>query len=353
MRSTREVVLVICAVAGVRSASGSLCVPTGCGGKVYISDVQGIILYHKAHEELILRVDYDVRGATGPITKLAWIIPTPRKPEFTGTASADVFGELSEFTAAKYAGEATVPAVRGGELPEQLVLAEPNVHPLKGSGKGGIAAVNEWLQQRGLQAIPPETTRYYAEFRWSFTAVLFEMPQGVPARGRLRPVRLSFTADRVHFPLLLCAQQGVFDLTLYVVSKGRINRRELGTFGLTLTELETPEMKQSQRLTRVRDLPEHTRRLFSTIALDVPVLRKLERGRIFLYRTYAHGLNDEDRAISKWETDLQLAAPLGSPYSRYKDLAVAVAAVLAVFVVARTRQRAAKAKADAARTLRR
>jgi hypothetical protein len=327
------------------AAAGSLCLPQGSSGKVYLSDQQGIIFYQKPREQIVLRVDYEIRDPAAPITKLGWIIPVPGKPDLTSTASSEVFPELNDFTVAVFADESKEPPARGGELPEQTPRTQPAIEALKGSGKGAALAANQWLQRHGLQVIRPDEMSYYAQHSWCFVAVLFEDAQGLPPRGRLGPVRLSFAAQRIYYPLLLCADEGVFDFTLYIFSKGSIDRSELNKFGLTLAELEAPGMKQTNRITRVRDLPEQTRRLFDLVAHDEPAISKLERGRIFLYRTCARGLNDDDHPIAKWDTDLELSAPVGSPLSPYINIMVGIAAVLTVFAVARTRQRIARDRA--------
>ncbi len=347
MLTKRTLILLACVIFAGDAAAGSLCLPVGCKEKAFLSDQRGIIFYHKRRQELVIRIDYNIRDADTPITKLGWIIPVPEKPDTTGTANTVAFGELNDFTTPYFADEKKPSAIRGGELVEDMPRNAPTITPLPAPGKAGVEAVNRWLELHGLQAIRPEALAYYAARRWFFVAVLFEDPQGLPVRGRLTPVRIVFGARRIHYPILLCADEGTFDLTLYIFCKGRIDRKELGTFGLTLVELEPDKMKQSNRITRASDLPEQSRRLFDAVAVD-PVLAKLGQGRIFLYRACAHDLNGAEQPISEWETDLQLSAPIGSPLSPYINIMVGLAAVIAVFVLARTKRRVAQSRASSA-----
>jgi len=345
MLTKRTLILLACVIFAGDAVAGSLCLPIGCKGKALQSDQRGIIFYHKRRQELVIRIDYDIRDADTPITKLGWIIPVPNKPDTTGTANTAAFGELDDFTTPYFVDEKKPPANRGRELAEDMPRNAPTITPMSAPGKAGVKAVNIWLDRHGLQAIRPEALAYYAARRWFFVAVLFEDPQEFPACGRLTPVRIVFDARRIHYPILLCADEGTFDLTLYIFCKGRIDRKELGTFGLTLVELEPDKMKQSNRITRVSNLPKESRRLFDAVAVD-PVLAKLGQGRIFLYRVYAHDMNGTEERISEWETDLQLSAPIGSPLSPYINIMVGLAAVIAVFVLARTKRRVAQSRAS-------
>ena len=325
------------------ASAGSLCLPETSKARVSLRDQQGIIYFHRSRQELVIQFDYEIEGAQGPVTKLGWIIPVPSKPGAPRPVDPGVFAELRDFTVAQYADGSSGPGLETVAVSSPLVTSEGKVELIRGTGKGGLEGVDNWLRLHGLQTIPEEKMRYYGEKRyeenwWSFIVILFEDEAGLPLRGRLTSARASFMSRLIHYPLLLCADEGVFDLTLYIFARGRIDRGELARFGLTLTELETPEMKQSNRITSRVDLPPLNGELFDQIARDALVMQKLENG-FCLYKAYAHGLNDADRSIARWETDFELSAPLGSPWAPYRNILVALAAVVAVFIVARAKPR--------------
>ena len=342
--ATSRLVLPACCCLLSQAATAALCLPSGCKGSISQTDQQGIVFFHKGRQELAIRVDYDIRGAEGPVTKLGWIIPVPGPADVTGTVSSKVFGELGEFASPVHRSDNKPPVVRGGELPEEMPRTQPAITSLAAPGKAGIRAVAAWLENNGLEPLPAESIERYAEGRWHFVAVLFQDPQGLPLRGRLTPIRVACPALRIQYPMLLWADRGVFDLTLYIFCKGRIDARELSEFGLSLVEQDDRELKQANRITRIVDLPPAARELCEAVAVD-PVLAKLTKERILLYRAHATGLNEAGARIADWQTDLQLSAPLGSAFSPYINLMVGVAAVLAVLVLGRTRRNVARSRA--------
>ena len=134
---------------------------------------------------------------------------------------------------------------------------------------------------------------YYAERKWTFLIVKVNKPtdkDALAGSGALRPLRVSFKADRIYYPLKISANLGAFSVGLYVINEGGVPRipeqfrfrKEVGG-----------EFEVSDTGGALGDLLKHAK----------------ERGNFFsasrlrLTRLSAQNVNSEYHRVNNWEED--------------------------------------------------
>ncbi len=98
---------------------------------------------------------------------------------------------------------------------EKVSVGEYDVNVLKASGPEAAAELNDWLVAAGFHAYPLEGMRYYTERKWTFLAVKVnkeKAAQSLAEVGGLKPLRISFAADKIYLPLKLFAAGGEIGL---------------------------------------------------------------------------------------------------------------------------------------------
>ncbi|MBI4617187.1 MAG: DUF2330 domain-containing protein [Planctomycetes bacterium] len=238
-------------------------VPKDYAGSAEQGGQEAILLYNDGREHLILKNDFRIEpGAGGQLpSHLAWVIPVPAVPDDYAVEDVEIFRSMFDAWQAwekslrngqGAKGEDAVP--RGGiELLDKVSVGEYEIQPIRASGTEGARALGEWLVANGFGEIPAENMAWYVERGWVWLAVDVRPGQGestLVRNGSLRPLRISFASEAIVYPVLFSRGQGVFDISLYVVTEDAIPdvQAKVAAFGFELegvAEFALPEPLQA------------------------------------------------------------------------------------------------------------
>ncbi|MEV0763914.1 DUF2330 domain-containing protein [Nocardia sp. NPDC050435] len=163
----------------------------------------------------------------------ALIVPTPA-PAQVSAGSAGTFAELDELTAPEVVTErrwfassgegATAGAPGAPTVVDQVRLGPLEATTLTG---GELDGIRNWLRDNGY-ALRPEviaTLEPYLREGWSFVAL--RLTGAAPLTGPLDPIRLSFAADRLVYPMRMSSAAGTAQyVRLYVLGEHRVVRAD-------------------------------------------------------------------------------------------------------------------------------
>lgn len=209
--------------------------PRDYKGSLEETSQQAIIFYENGREELILKVDYKAKGDKLP-TSLAWVVPTPTTPDHYAVTSAKVFEELFRMTEELERGKGPSEGHSGIELLAKVTVGEYEIQPIKAKGPAAGDELNRWLKDSGYGEVPRENMQYYLDAGWTFLAIKIlkdKAKESLEAEGGFRPLRISFAADRIYYPLKFSSHQGTFAATLYVVTPKPVDAAQAAKFGFT------------------------------------------------------------------------------------------------------------------------
>ena len=201
---------------------------------LYESAQKAVILYGNSTgnytEHLVLSVSFE-----GDAEDFAWVIPVPNMPEIAVT-DAELFWELSEFTAAEvpgggggfgcFGGGAGAPEDQGGvDVIEEQVVGPYATAILSATN---ATALVDWLNANGY--IFPENgeeiVSEYIEKEWYFVATKINaVEEGTNytlAEGAIEPIVLSFASNQTVYPLrissLSASTAELSEVLLYVLA---------------------------------------------------------------------------------------------------------------------------------------
>lgn len=197
---------------------------------------RALVFWEAGRQELILSVDYEMQATSGrPASavasaadrQLAWVIPLPSMPDAYAESTPGLIDAAAEeweahrprvaYTSPGGPGITPSPA-----YPPRLKLLKPvqagayQIQPIKTQGAGSERELNDWLKGSGFAPVDPANMRYYVKRDWTWLAIKADLPKS--AKGRLRPLRISFASEEIVYPLKFSSHQGVFALELYVVT---------------------------------------------------------------------------------------------------------------------------------------
>jgi hypothetical protein len=225
---------IVVLVAG--TAYACLHAPASYKGSVSETSQQALIFWREGREELILKVDYRLAAQASLPDDLAWVVPVPAVPDDYAVVSPQIFKEAFELAEAHRQPERgrKFEALGPGEASKVIELArvtvgEYEITPLKATGPDAAAALNRWLSEHGYGEVPQANMQYYTERSWTFLAIKINKEKGAEAmtkEGGFRPLRVSFAADRIYYPLKFSSHQGMFNVTAYVFTEQPVRLTE-------------------------------------------------------------------------------------------------------------------------------
>ncbi|HYO01791.1 MAG TPA: DUF2330 domain-containing protein [Mycobacterium sp.] len=222
-------------VLGSTVAPASAC---ACGGFVSsdanasTGDELALIHWDGREETLIMQL-----GLQSDADDAALVVPTPT-PAVASSASPALFDELRDMTAPRVehtwqwwpdidAGEGSVGAPGGAGAP--IALAQVQLGPIEATTLtgGDLNGLTSWLTEHGY-AMRPEmlaSLEPYSREGWSFVAMRLTSPQ--PLDGPLDPVKLTFDAYRLVYPMRMsAAARDAQRVRIYAVSDHRLQRTD-------------------------------------------------------------------------------------------------------------------------------
>jgi hypothetical protein len=200
-------------------------------GSVEETSQQAIIFWRDGREELILKVDYRLAAQAALPDDLARVLPVPAVPDDYAVVSPQIFKEafeLAQAHQAKKTARGDIAALSAEKRDGSVVALTPvtvgeyEITPLKALGADAAGALNRWLSERGYGEVPLANMQYYTERSWAFLAIKINKEKGSAAlkdQGGFRPLRISFAADRIYYPLKFSSHQGEFKVTAYVFTE--------------------------------------------------------------------------------------------------------------------------------------
>jgi hypothetical protein len=270
-------------------------------GSVEATSQQALIFWRVGREELILKVDDKLQAADRTLPRLAWVVPVPARPDgYAVVESPEIFEEAFRLTEG--------PPTRGGPavsritVVQQVDVGEYRITALKAKGPAAAQALNRWLSKQGFRAIPRAHMQYYTDRKWTFLAIQVNPEKGAASlkqRGGLRPLRLSFAANQIYYPLKFAAHQGVFNVTVYVFTERPVSSPDW---------LQEHAFEQHERSTEITQWPWEA----GAPAL-YDLVQKLAQGKLgwsstlYLTKFVGHEINAKGKELEGWTRDSQLA----------------------------------------------
>jgi hypothetical protein len=205
---------------------------------VYQPSQKAVILYENGKEHLILSVMYH-----GDAEEFAWVIPVPGKPDID-IAHSELFYELFELTMIEENPDGFSFAP-GAEGPGVDVIAEEVVGPYATAtlSADDPAALVNWLNENGYHfpAEGEEIINEYIEKEWYFVATRIntvdETTGMALSEGAIEPMVLSFTSDKIVYPLRITSLSSHLpEVLLYVFADQKVVPRQY-----SFLSLNTPE----------------------------------------------------------------------------------------------------------------
>ncbi|WP_084528331.1 DUF2330 domain-containing protein [Nocardia crassostreae] len=255
-------------------ACGGVATPAGESMRVF--DETALVSWDGATETILMRLGFDSASENA-----ALLVPTPAPATVTAghESTFTALGELTEprvVTDLDWFGDLSVLAGIGGMALFQSSGDGDNLAPgaveTSGSGApevvsrvqlgpleaatltgGDLTGIQKWLDDNGY-AMRPEVTatmQPYLSEGWSFVAM--RLSSGEPLRGAPDPVRLTFAADSLVYPMRMSgAATSAQTVKLYVLGPHRVQRsdpnatRQLVSvdFAGRITDPAEPELRQ-------------------------------------------------------------------------------------------------------------
>lgn len=265
--------------------------------------------------------------------KLAWVVPVPNVPDGYGVVDPRIFSETDSLFPRKREEKDIPrgPQPSSGSGPEVRVVSrakvgEYDIQGIQASGEGAARALNEWLKEQGFGEVSTENMKYYVDRGWTFLAIRIDPEKGKPAlgaNGEFRPLRISFAADRIYYPLKFSSHQGEFDITAYVFTETPVSvSDDLLKKGVRLREAVEVEEEQL-------DSRKHLSKLMGEF-------RENGMGSFFnLYLAKIGGtVNGHGNHLEEWERDFEIIVPEPGAFGlSFRDLGVVVSSLLSIGIM--------------------
>lgn len=209
-------------------------------------NAQNAIIFHQGNrEELILRINYQITGDSMP-DRFAWIVTTPTEPDAYRVAGEDLFTSVDEWASALLTprpspvatgcgmgcGRQDDPAANLAFEEASLIFGELaevgpyTIQPVRARGADALDALNAWLKKNGFPSEDPDHMKWFIEEEFTFLCIKVTPPEGknaVPESSFLPPLQISFESEKLYYPLLFSARQGMFALSLYTLTDRPLN----------------------------------------------------------------------------------------------------------------------------------
>jgi hypothetical protein len=327
--------------------------PRDYKGTIVSTTQEALIFWRDGREELVLKVNFAIHG--GPQMEqgalpanLGWVIPVPNAPDAYAVADPAIFEDafhLAELYTAKPRSDGQKgPPPNSVDVGQKISVGEYDIVPVKATGPDAAAALNDWLVKEDFSRYPLENMRYYTERKWTFLAVKVNKDKAAASlatRGGLRPLRISFAADKIYYPLKFSSSSGEFGVRAYVFTErpladpGALRDRKLTAQttagkGLGSAVVRPDDLRfnkghwQSMAMARV-GVDEATRKAAEErLALIdkgdakaetalYKMVREMEKGKLGAFKTlhvclFVGRVNGDGNKLGDWKTDFELEA---------------------------------------------
>jgi hypothetical protein len=237
------------------------------------------------------------------------VIPVPAVPEIAALEDSPVLLDMRSYKRQPPDDLRKLPEIAGDCSPS-IVVPQANV-PVS-------ETLNDWLTLNGLQRITAGKLKFYDDNGWSFVV---QRVSGIEHRNAaaLRPVRISFGAGHITFPLRLMTDAGPFFCRLFLVTKRSLDVTPLEEYGFTVND--------DLSRTTLKQLPDSAELLVSRSGSSFSVFKELRHGHIHLFSAAG------EFRQPLWRSEVQLAGPDVSLSSVVPNVLAVAAAVIAVILM--------------------
>ena len=294
---------------------------------------QQVVIVHRAatddasgYQEMLIRVQPFFKDAETNPTHLAWVITVPNTParydvagEPALQAGPDLHERLFQLARQQWADrsgfewpdwlpsnlqERAMPGLNDSvqELPT-VEVGPYTITPVRATGADAVAALNDYLDQRGLPREEPDHLQYFIDNNFTFLCVHVTPPSGEATLGRalkLPPLVLGFETDQPYYPGKFSSRQGNFALDLTIISDRNMQGPGFTKACRRLKAVERGYVKLVNLYT-YNGLPDVLAgALGERATTDAP-------GKWYVNRIESNGFNetvDGKPAISGWEDDV-------------------------------------------------
>ncbi len=286
-------------------------VPRTYKGTISQSAQEAVLFHAGDREELILRINYKLKGEGTP-DRFAWVITVPNEPDRYAVADGKLFEEMFDWAQEemfkKRRSFGLLPkadAVANGiELGKRVQVGPYDIQPVRALGAEALGALNAWLKKNGFPTEDPAHMKYFVDNKFTFLAIKISPPKGekvVKPGGEVNPLHLSFKSEKVYYPLRFSSRQGVFDVNLYLFTDRDFDHRQSKGV-LEKINANFPSNLKYNVSVRAGQLPKSLVQQLAKIA--DPTIKKVKRWKANLVRT--KGTN-RGNTIASWKEDVFFA----------------------------------------------
>ena len=224
----RIVLGIALAIACLLPAMACIHTPVGYTGQVKENTKEAFLFHDGTNAHLVVRTELETSGGL-PAT-MAWVIPLPSLPSNYEVVGEQFFDEKAELQLKLYHPEAegavTAAHIVGGEnsaigVHGKHIVGDYEIQPVEILNVQAGGELNAWLSKKGFGTVPVENQRYYLTKGAVFLAIKLSGLSG--AAVKLKPLHITYKANKLSLPLKCSSHSGIFDVTLYVFTDRRLD----------------------------------------------------------------------------------------------------------------------------------
>ncbi len=294
------------AIAPMTPAIACCMVPRSYEGTISQTAQEAVIFHGNGREELILRINYAIKGETMP-DHFAWVVTVPNEPDAYSIADDKLFRDVFAWsermlrapTRDRDGGTLGGPIKKGIQLSPEVRVGPYRIQPVRAVGAQALEALNEWLAENGFPKEDPEHMKYFVDQGFTFLCVRFDPKKGESAVAKSSPVpplHLSFASKTPYYPLRFSSRQGVFDVNLTMLTKTALDY-DKSSASLKKINWSKDRRYTTNRSVSVSDFPK------TLAAVHAKSRFKGDTDAWFLNRLSTTRVNDGE-TIATWKKDL-------------------------------------------------
>jgi hypothetical protein len=210
--------------AGSLPLAANVTAPAGDSSETAARFQQALVFFADGREELVFSPSFRAEKDSLPAT-LGAVIPVPSIPEVRKGVDAELFTVLWNWSErAQAAGKEDESAgISVDELEKRMMVGPAGsfkAQVIQGS-ESSLEELKAWFGVHMFAELPMDALQFYVDRRWTFVAIKYTIdPADLPSTDlRMPPIRLSFEAERMTYPLKIATTQGTFDLLLYTFTE--------------------------------------------------------------------------------------------------------------------------------------
>ena len=276
-------------------------------GSIEQTQQEGIIIYDKGVQDLILKVDPKITGKA-QLENICWLITVPNEPDKYDVCDESIFETMYDLRrlhlvrkrsntsigcskSSEDKAKDSAEKIEGVELGKFVQVGDYDIQPVRGVGKHALSGLNKWLEQNGFPTEPEDHMKYFVDNKFTFLCIKVNSQEGgIASRPELKPLHLTFKSDEVYYPMKYSSQQGDFSANIYTITSMPIDFIQSSEL-LERLNWKNKFLKKNVNLAK-KQLPDD---LTDIIGKDKPYL---------YFNNFRCAHPNYKNAISNWEEDV-------------------------------------------------